>query len=468
MAPVYNSAQLYQPDAVPNPAGILPQFKTNTFDFTAFDNARLAQDAAAIMNKNNAAIADQNVIKAQDAQSQAATDEQIKQALVDKYSGTAGTEPIDQAQAIDSMVGQAISVGDADRAIKLIQAQATIEQKNSMAAARKQQELLNAEKTKDLRDPAWRIIEQNTAAVTPGTYEANVTPQGNAQPSQGGPSVEFSRKALDLQPGEKTIPQDIADSYRQNLIATRDPDAAKAAQTGYARMINDQIGKDREKNLAVYQSGQAFEGMANKAREGLSKLYDTPSILPPNMPGRGMIDAIEQIIPFGDVADNASKRIAGRSILDTLKPDALRADFVRGIGALSDKESQAFFSKSTSSDNTEAANRELTAKMEQASQMQAEYANARSLYMMNRQGDSRGFDEIWNAYKQKFPLIIQDKGTGEWVANMGRPKLADLPIDALTGPTSVMNSGQSQNKLPSNADGSPLTREQFNALMGGK
>jgi len=161
MAPVYNSAQLYQPDAVPNPAGILPQFKTNTFDFTAFDNARLAQDAAAIMNKNNAAIADQNVIKAQDAQSQAATDEQIKQALVDKYSGTAGTEPIDQAQAIDSMVGQAISVGDADRAIKLIQAQATIEQKNSMAAARKQQELLNAEKTKDLRDPAWNTSLYN-------------------------------------------------------------------------------------------------------------------------------------------------------------------------------------------------------------------------------------------------------------------------------------------------------------------
>lgn len=379
-------------------------------------------------------INESNELKLAEAKRAQRDEEMLREAIASKAGGL-GSEA-----GLQAGIDAALSQGDIDTANKLINSMSLIESRGSMADKRRVEELLTKQKLKDLEDPAWRIKENagqtqndpglNSPLTTPGMDDVAAAPPqktltgGMRDPENESPEQLYNRR------------------YREVMLMTGDDTAARQA----AKSDVDAVIKRREQELTDIRKGRgsvdALNRMGNQAEQGMQKVGDDGILWfpPTGSPTGNWIDRqVAKFAPFG-LGEDAERRVAGRKDLDTIKPDVLQANFVPGTGALSDRESQAYFSKATDSDgNIMAENEAVTKRIRQAEQWQREYLSAKEQYILNN-GSGAKFDSLWDNYKASNPLIVFDPQTQDWEANPNRRKFDQVPLTELKDPSSKQDS----------------------------
>lgn len=194
------------------------------------------------------------------------------------------------------------------------------------------------------------------------------------------------------------------------------PDTQAATAAGQVLEADrKKMGKTFAAIEAGREKGAQLDSMAQTAEQGLSTAGKTGGL---------SSDWGASILGFLGVPGQAEKA-AGTTLLNSVKPTALSASKVPGMGAMSDFESKAFFAAAPGSDKLPEQNMALISKIKQAAQLENEHADFLETYI-NEQGTDRGAQSAWTQYKKSNPLIVQDPRTKEWVVNPNRRPWADM------------------------------------------
>lgn len=263
----------------------------------------------------------------------------------------------------------------------------------------------------------------NTEAMKRELTKAKI---GGMTPEQlAGATIEKGPDgSLIIKPGEQAIAKPVNDksllgrtkSTFQELIKT----GYKPAEAGTA--ASQLLAADRNKAGATYNAIEAgrekaaqLESMAQTAEQGLSMAGRTGSLS--SDWGASILGALG--------SKDQAQKAEGTTLLNSVKPSALAANKVPGMGAMSDFESKAFFAAAPGSDKLPEQNMALITKMKQAAQLENEHADFLETYM-NENGTDRGGQAAWNQYKKANPLIVKDPSSGEYVVNPNRRPWADM------------------------------------------
>lgn len=157
-----------------------------------------------------------------------------------------------------------------------------------------------------------------------------------------------------------------------------------------------QMDIERKKMTRTYKAieasrekAAALESMARTASEGLSGAGRT---------GPGSSDMLASLA--GLVSSDQANKAASTTLLNSIKPDALRAQKVPGMGAMSDFESKQFFAAAPGSDKTPEQNSALIRKIQQAAQIEQQYADFVESYVEDK-GTDVGAQQAWDKYKRE-------------------------------------------------------------------
>lgn len=189
-----------------------------------------------------------------------------------------------------------------------------------------------------------------------------------------------------------------------------------------ATTANALLEVDRKKMGSTLKAVEA-------AREKAAQLESMASTAEQAIAGAGRTGPLSSdwgasVLGFLGVGDQ-SEKAAATTLLNSVKPSALAANKVPGMGAMSDFESKAFFAAAPGSDKLPEQNMVLVNKMKQAAQLENEHADFLETYIAER-GTDRGAQQAWNQYKKSNPLIVRDPSSGEYVVNPNRRPWAEM------------------------------------------
>lgn len=227
-----------------------------------------------------------------------------------------------------------------------------------------------------------------------------------------------------IKPGAQEIAAPVSDN---SLIGRTEATFKRLRKTGYepanAAVTADRVlEQDRKKMGATFKAIEAsrekaaqLESMAQTAEQGLSMAGRTGSLS--SDWGASILGALG--------SKDQAQKAEGTTLLNSVKPSALAANKVPGMGAMSDFESKAFFAAAPGSDKLPEQNMTLITKMKQAAQLESEHADFLETYI-NEQGSDRGAQAAWTQYKKSNPLIVKDPSSGEYVVNPNRRPWAEM------------------------------------------
>lgn len=110
---------------------------------------------------------------------------------------------------------------------------------------------------------------------------------------------------------------------------------------------------------------------------------------------------------------------ASQGLLDSVKPDIVKAVRTKGVGAMSDVEMQQYIGAGPSSSNPIETNLLLVDKLKNTASLQRQYADFLDAYREEK-GTVQGAEKLWQQYKEANPLFVRDQ-SGQLNFNSDRP-----------------------------------------------
>lgn len=189
--------------------------------------------------------------------------------------------------------------------------------------------------------------------------------------------------------------------------------AMEAAQKLHAGEFS-QSSELRKRATTLYETADKVESIAAQAEGFIEQAGRTGGIFAPG----GMGDRASWVASaFSD--SEAAKR-AAQAQLEALKPENLKANYVKGTGALSDYEAKTYLGSGPSAEKSPTENKALAARYKEIAKWDREKA-AFLEFWGDTFGSANGVDKAWSDYKQNYPLFAKDKESAKIVSNDDRP-----------------------------------------------
>lgn len=154
----------------------------------------------------------------------------------------------------------------------------------------------------------------------------------------------------------------------------------------------------------------SFDAIAQTAEAGVQGAGNTGGL------GWGLKNLASSA--YALVSPEEAQQRASQSLLDSIKPDIVKAVRTKGVGAMSDVEMQQYIGAGPSSSNTPEQNAILIEKFKNVASLQRQYADFLDTYREEK-GTVQGAEKYWQAYKEANPLFVKDQ-SGQLVFNSER------------------------------------------------
>lgn len=322
--------------------------------------------------------------------------------LANAIAGRGFERPNGMSPSVFSTLDNAGSLFSAQRSLDL-------QDKNIAAKDDQQKVLLNALAQANTPQAQQRIIETAKALdVVPKNFDIGL---GAAAPAPTSPMVKS------LFPGAgKSMGEKFKDIQLDQLNMGINPSAATEAASKMTEAERLALKGSVDTVAEARSKANSLNDLASTAEAGMAGAGETGGL----MAGpRNLWSKIQAT--FGDPEDIQIQ--ASRTLLDSVKPDIIKATRTAGVGAMSDAEMKSYLASGPSTLNTPEGNALLIDKLRNVASLQKEYADFLETYRAD-QGTTQGAERYWAQYKAANPLFIQQGA--ELVANKNRPSWQDF------------------------------------------
>lgn len=244
----------------------------------------------------------------------------------------------------------------------------------------------------------------------------------------GLPARELEPMATSPEEGMATKLKPISERIKEtatDLIRTGQATPAQAYET--ARVIH------RADTMAL----QSAQKKADSVRAAASKLLEVAGTASAAVDAAGQTGGF--FAPLRSLASYAYQVVsseerqqrASDKLLDSIKPDIIKASREAGTGAMSDDEMRTYLAAGPNTGNTPEENRLLIEKYQNVGQLGLEYADYLDWYRESY-GTLSGAESLWNQYKAENPILLRGEGSKvQWNGN--RRPWGDFVIERMSG-----------------------------------
>lgn len=269
--------------------------------------------------------------------------------------------------------------------------------------------------------------QESDRAVKNKLLEKLVDTQIDADPRKRRAGEDFMRRMGMIQ-GDAAPSAPLATNKPQTSDLF--PGGPESVKTKFSRTFDDFLAQGATPNAALDAANSltAAERKANtgsvdtvaEARKKAQALLDLASTAEAGVEGAGNTGGFGWPVKdfasklYATISPEETQQRAAQTLLDSVKPDIIKATRTAGVGAMSDVEMRAYLSAGPNSANTPTENALLIDKLRNAGKWEQEYADFLDTYREEK-GTTQGADKLWQQYKAAHPLFVDGK------PNMERP-----------------------------------------------
>ena len=201
----------------------------------------------------------------------------------------------------------------------------------------------------------------------------------------------------------------VVDEYQQ---AGATPNAAiEAAQTMTAAERKAMMGSV-DAVAEARASANALDSIISTAEAGIEGAGVTGGF---GWGGRNLLSSL-----YATVNSEEAQQRASQQLLDSVRPDLIKAVRSKGAGAMSDPEMREYLGAGPGSTNPKESNLLLVEKLKNVRDLTRSYADFLDVYREEK-GTTQGAERLWQQYKAANPMFVRDDQSNSLVFNTNRP-----------------------------------------------